>query len=363
MVPTRINTRCGHCGIFLNDKITKLFRVQIQLVTPKPMDAWQAGSEVCALMAKNKKAPKAASTERKILFYRLNAGKGASGKPLLVDLLPALKHIQALPFSEAGKYHTFGDGNALACWVDRLTAPLRFRLVQIRRSGLPGIESQGEITPLSIPLNSGLAEVTHFVVFDSGIVGAEFNFYGPRPSRLPGYLSAKCGKLVPDFSCDALLKRDIDEQLKQLTELKLFQLRIDPSYVSVVEKANESLGAAFKAALEAGEADAVEIILRRSGRKINGPGLTKGLIQTVKKLAGHKDLQEHVDSFKVKGVNVKTEKLELIDVLSDELVAYKDIPRLSERSRQLQDGAAFAAIEESYGDLKTDLLVAASINL
>jgi len=199
-------------------------------------------------MAKKQQAPKTASTERKILFYRLNGGKDTAGKPVPVDLIPALTHLQTLPFSESGKYYPFGDGNALACWVDRLTSPLRFRLGQIRRSGLPGIESLGEIKPLSIPANSGLAEVTHFVLFDGGIVGVEFNFYGPRPSRLPVYLEAKCGKLVTEFSCDVLLKRNIEEQLKELSELKLFQLRIDPAYVSVVEKANDSLGAAFKAA-------------------------------------------------------------------------------------------------------------------
>lgn len=61
--------------------------------------------------------------------------------------------------------------------------------------------------------------------------------------------------------------------------------------------------------------------------------------------------------------SVKTEKLELIDVLSDELVAYKDIPRVSERSRQVQDSTAFAAIEEAYEDLKSDLISAASVAL
>jgi hypothetical protein len=315
------------------------------------------------MATKRSKAPKMASTQRKILFYRINGGRDSGGKPLAIDLLPALKHIHALPFNEAGNYYSLGDGNALACWVDRLNRPFQFRLGQIRRSGLPGIENQGEIKPLSIPPNSGLAELTHCLVFESGIIGAEFNFYGPRPSRLAGYLSAKCGKLIPEFSCDPLLKRNIDEQLKQLTELKVFQLRIDPSYVSVVAKANESLGAAFEAAREAGEADVIEILLKRKGRRVTAPGLTKTLIQTVRRLASHKDLQEHVDNFKIKGVNVQTEKLELIDVLSDELVAYKDIPRVSERSRQLQGSATYAAIEEAYRDLENDLLEAASISL
>ncbi len=85
-------------------------------------------------------------------------------------------------------------------------------------------------------------------------------------------------------------------------------------------------------------------------------------MQTVRKLAGAKDLQEHVDNFKIKGVSVKTDKLELIDVLSDELVAYKEIPRVSERSRQLQEGAAFNAIEQAYGEMEKELLEAASVS-
>ena len=59
---------------------------------------------------------------------------------------------------------------------------------QIRRTGLPQLEQAGTVSDLKIADNAGLVEAVHVVFFPDNIVGADFNFYGPRLSRLGYYL-------------------------------------------------------------------------------------------------------------------------------------------------------------------------------
>ena len=52
------------------------------------------------------------------------------------------------------------------------------------------------------------------VFFSDGLLGAEFNFYGPRPSRLGYYLNKVAGlKEFPVF--DPLLRSDVAAQLER----------------------------------------------------------------------------------------------------------------------------------------------------
>ena len=112
--------------------------------------------------------------KRKIYFYRANVGMDQGGRPLPFNVTPVLQHIGRLPFAPAGRYLDEGDIR-LCCWIDQQNPQPRFRLGQIRQSGLPQMEQYGQLTDLAIPANSGSAEAIHIVVFPNNIVGTEFN--------------------------------------------------------------------------------------------------------------------------------------------------------------------------------------------
>jgi hypothetical protein len=143
--------------------------------------------------------PQQNTVERKIYFYRANVGTDGGGRPLAFNPTTALRHINGLRFNDAGRYLVEGDA-ALCCWVDRPNPRQRFRLGQIRRSGLPQVEQGGALTDLPIPANSGLVEAIHVVSFANNIVGSDFNFYGPRMSRLSVYLHEKAARRCPDVT-------------------------------------------------------------------------------------------------------------------------------------------------------------------
>ena len=252
--------------------------------------------------------------ERKIYFYKIAPRVQRDGSPYVVDLQSALKHVRSLPYTAAGRYLDEGDGAArLCCWPEPVHSPLRARLARVRRRDWPQFEDQGEFQALSAPTSTaGLAESTHFVVFDDGIVGVEFNFYGPRPSRIPYYLMEK-SQAVGKFELQPLLRLDVTEQLEQLNDVRAFSMNTPTSYASVLRGFSEDLGAAIDALASYGKAERIDIVLKPQGRRNT---LSRKLITFAKKVAGRSDARTEMGRLVLRGVSESTGKVEEVDVLS-----------------------------------------------
>ena len=104
--------------------------------------------------------------------------------------------INALPyninFEAPTKYLKTYDDNVLYLEIDTKDI-MNSKIINgqfgiSRRNALPLIEDKGNFTELIIPPTAGVAEITHFVHFvEDNLMGIEFNFYGPRFSRLSFY--------------------------------------------------------------------------------------------------------------------------------------------------------------------------------
>ena len=164
---------------------------------------------------------------RKIYFFRADAGSDDGGQPIPYDPTPALQRIQGLPFTQGadGNCWDGADESVTCCWVDSTEAPQRLRLGNVRRRYLPRVEEGGVLSDLQIPPSSGIAEEIHVVFFPNNIVGSEFNFYGPRISRLRRYLAAKTANVavVPYF--EPLLRRGQRGAVPCKPELPRWQMR------------------------------------------------------------------------------------------------------------------------------------------
>ena len=302
--------------------------------------------------------PRQNTVERKIYFYRANVGMDGGGRPLAFNPTPALTRINRLRFNDAGRYLAEGDA-ALCCWVDHPNPRQRFRLGQIRRSGLPQVEQGGALTDLPIPAESGLVEAIHVVAFANNIVGSDFNFYGPRMSRLGLYLHEKAARWCPDVTFDPLLRQDVAAELDRLREIRMFHLKIRAAYAATVAQADRDLGAAFQAAARAGNAEELEIVLRP--RKYSRNALADGMLRVARWLARRGDLRTEASKFEVRGVRADTGDIELVDVLRDQLIAREEILRQSRRGRALDSVSTYEAIERAFHELEDELTVAAGV--
>ena len=301
--------------------------------------------------------------QRKIYFYRADIGTDEGGQPLDYDPIPALDVIESLPFTNDihGRYEIDADGNALS--VRRLqtvpNATLQFG--RVRRNGLPQLEQAGNISDLVLATDAGLLEAIHVVFFPNNIVGAEYNHFGPRVSRLGSFLHDKSGKAVPRATFRALLRRDAAKQLDRLSDLRVLELSVMPSYVDVVRQSHASLADALAANGRVLENPKVlQVILKP--QQESSTGFLANVIGGLKDLVSNGNVQEGADRLQVHGKCHDTDRVETIDLLRDQLISTKAIVRMNPRSRALVPAAAFQAIREAYRDLLDELIVAASVS-
>lgn len=312
-------------------------------------------------MAKRLASNSHPTLERKILFYRIDTGSDAHGRPRNFNLSSVLQHIETLQFSDdaQGRYLAADDGNRVCCWVDECSDNGKVRVGTVRRSGLPLVEKSGILTDLPLPMVAGLAEQTHVVFFDGGIIGAEFNFYGPRVSRLAAYFREKAPGVSVPVAFEPLIRRDVTEQLERLSDVRLFQLRIRKSYAEKIAGIDENLGAAFAAAAKVSDADEIEILL--SPPRYSRAGIGKQLLNTVKRLVSLGGIHEQAQKLQIRGFDTKNRQIELVDLLSDKLIVRKEIIRQGSRSRALDSESAYAAIQSAYSEVQNELILARSV--
>lgn len=299
------------------------------------------------------------SLQRRIHFYRSSVGKDAAGDNIPFAAEDPLSAISRLGFTDSGgRYLLDPDGNALCTWIDGLSPYPRIRFSQVRRVGLPQIDAAGKLSDLDLGASEGLVEPVHMVFFSDGLVGAEFNFYGPRPSRLGYYVKQIAGlEVVPVFN--PLLRSDVAGQLERLGDIRLFELKGHFSYAKILRQADADLGAAFDAAAKLGAPEEIAIVLK--SQKPRAPALLGRLKASARKLVGRSDLRTEASKFLVKGLMKDSGRVEALDLLRDQLIAQKRIVRMNERSRALAREAAYAAIVEAFEELSGELAQAAAI--
>lgn len=244
-----------------------------------------------------------------------------------------------------------GDGLDICVWPERLGGRVKLRMGGIRRKSLPMIEDTGAIQDIPLLESQGILEQCHVVFFPDGILGAEFNFYGPRVRKLQDYLADKCDANVPRVSFDLLLRRDPLAQIETLRDISLFHIAIHRADADLLGEADQSLPAALRATADANNAPRLELILRTDPH--SRASLGDRMLNVVRNLAGRADAREAAEVFKVKGHNRATGHLEDIDVLKDQLVSVKQVVRHSERSRSFDSGAMFQAIEDAFRKTKS----------
>lgn len=305
---------------------------------------------------------KADMAKRSIYFFRIDGGAGDDGVPITVDLHPPLQKLDGLPFRPAedgGRYVASGDADQCV-WVDEVGEICMIRFANIRRNALPLAEIGGQLTDLNLADEAGIYEVSHLCIFPDGIVGMEFNFYGPRPSRLAPYLRRAVGEDCPEFSLEALLRQDVADLLSRKKAVRKLDLSVRRPYIAVIEQANGSLGSALRAAETASRADCVGVYLEPEPyqrRNLDG-----GILDMLRQLVRRSDLRENARTLRATVVD-QEDRTEEIDLLRDELISVKTILRQHGRTRVLLGDDAYAKIMDAHTERLDELSAAASVSV
>jgi hypothetical protein len=178
-------------------------------------------------------------------------------------------------------------------------------------------------------------------------------------SSLSVYLWAKAPASAQGIRFDQLLRQDVLDELNQLDEIKLIDLKIRASYLTELRRANRNLADALQTMVNLAEAQEVEVVLRRRRR---GRGeLAAWVPETLRRIMGRPRARQEIGRLLVKGRREGERKLKTVDMLRDQLVLTKTIETRGNRSRVLIPTEAFTAIREAFGELEGQLRDAAAI--
>ena len=297
--------------------------------------------------------------ERKIYVYEVDAGFSGD-KPAIFDPAPVLRYLHDQPYTMDGRYLDMGDGNIAFAIPKSFEYPQKIIYVLSRRNNLPELERNGNMSPLPIPIDSGLGEKIH-VMFFGRYAAADFNFYGPRATSLATYFALKAKGIGPKIRLQQLVKGKAVEELKRLDGITVAHFKFHESAMRLVERADASLAAAFRATLEASDADELELILRRKRKGGVTRYLSADLFKGVRELAKLPETYEEFDRLATVGVSKVTAGRAEVDVLSDQLILKRKMVKMNKRSRAVQSDSAFSEIESAFFEARPDLGAAGTL--
>ena len=89
--------------------------------------------------------------QRDIHFYKADIRVDDRGRLLPFDFVPPLEHIDAMPLAGGHRRLPLPEQKVAYCWVDSVEPPQKLRLANIRASGFPFVELDGNLDNLRIP--------------------------------------------------------------------------------------------------------------------------------------------------------------------------------------------------------------------
>jgi hypothetical protein len=299
-----------------------------------------------------------ATLERKVYFYRPRMAP-VDGRVPQLDPEAIFAAVSALAVGNA-RYQTLEDGQLIRVTPMRTQSRIGLSMGVVRNSGLPRLENvrDGRVSPLEIADGAGLVEETHVLFFENGIIGAEFNFYGPRVGRLVSFIQSKCPGL-PRFSTEMLLNDDAAAEVRRLTDLRLVRLRLGRSYVDLLEQAGQSVADSIGAMLDHTEGRSLEIVIKpERGRNRT---LSQRALGWVQSIAGMPRTKEGAETFVVRGKDGHTDHVETFDLLRDKLVSSRQVVRQHSRHRGVDPDAMLDEIARAYVELEPAIARAAGL--
>ncbi len=240
--------------------------------------------------------------------------------------------------------YTTENGDKLYVQVDDINEEqgnIFFRLVLCRPNAFPYIEKDGKLENI-VGLVEGdfnIAEITHCVVFyNDGVMGAEFNFNGARPSAISAYANAKC-KLVDRFVCTPKLRGDTFDRIADDRGYSLFQLKVKNTPDMKVFL-RDKMGLIGSTINEIDDLDTYEFILRRrvGKKKLGFPAL-------MSKTDMQKFIKQNIEDIEKFEINQGIYK-DPINLLTDRMITRKDF--VMTKKKTIDSTSMYEAIINYY---------------
>lgn len=231
-------------------------------------------------------------------------------------------------------------------------------LSRIRSKDLPQIcdDNGDNVTKLLLDSNKGLRDPNHFIIFNNGVIlGAECNRQS-RDVRLA--LIMMVHKWIQDhpdagisnFDIKSLSKKKLD--LEHIRKIKKFHLRSSPAIVKNLVAGDNSFSEVF----EENEEMRVEITLLGNTRRRRGTLSLHAIKEFIQSHLEEPSQLENIDMLKIEIIQENGDgKYEEVNLLDNYLVTKKQVVKIDNETKGVDQDSMFAEIKASYDDHKEDI--------
>ena len=198
------------------------------------------------------------------------------------------------------------------------------------------------------------------IFFPDGVIGAEYNYRGPKVSAIPWYLRETCPDLPP-IKANLLMNKESAEQVKKMKSYTTVEIEITRGNLEIAKEASsdDDIFEAFEEPVNLFGGEKIKIEVTHAPRKW-GP-LRTDRFPFIRRVAENQPLLDAADRFRITGLDPTMGEV-VVDLLGDRLVSYATVAKIG-RNRVVATRDMFDAIVAARNALKTEIDAAMQIDL
>lgn len=287
-----------------------------------------------------------ATARRTVYYFRLTP----DSLPTLADKIQSLSQV---PIDQRAHSHM---GQQVLFEAEEVGGMLRGFVTILRQSGLPAVGrlNTHEARALDLADDEGLSETSHFVLDNGGLLGFEYNHYGPRASLLVDAVDKVYGDIfdddAPSSEYDVLLGQDGFDIIQSARGIKVVEMAVARSNLRTSDLSNESLNQAFVSSEQLGQTGRVTLVLT-GDQQNRGIFMRSGEFFDTLLPQGRQSLGPF-EKFKAKIVN-ESGATETIDLLNDR-VKTRVIANTEGRGRSIRRGSVLDQMAIDLARIRRD---------
>lgn len=294
--------------------------------------------------------------KRKIYFYKAEAHNIENDQIGSFDLLKAsFNAISQMPYDEDGRYQKVSSYKDVSCEVISFTNSMIKGKIGYRRTGdLPLKELRGKVSPVGLVDGESLFEPTHFIFFNTGILGVEYNHFGPRTGTLKNYILEKCDD-IDKFLVHFLLKNDVSGIVTSISDVYEVDIVAYADNLDSFAELDTSLHRGLKAMRRSmPQSQKIKFQVSRNANSKNGMDVR--WLSKLPTWLGKPQNHQVVERLRIRAVVDGDSKAKTHDLLEDKFVRETTIIKQDQNTLAVDTSNMLNEITRAYNELRGDLL-------
>ena len=289
---------------------------------------------------------------RNIHFYKLASSNVSDDRYAdKVDIQEIFNTLISIETDMSNNFLSIDDEHDLAIWIVNEQFPFMLIFGKIRKKGFPRLVNGLKIRDLNLARNTGLVEMSHMIFWDNGIVGVEYNHYGPKVSKFEEYIKDKTSKSI---HLHQIVNRNIDEIFNKIQGIFSFKIKFYSSYLEDLSQEDSDLITGLSHIKRYAQSDIITLEAKNKKRTDRNYFFQRKIFNFMKTIAIKRNSLRALAGAKIEGEYHEGDQFQK-NLLEDLFVYTKKIIALN-KSKAVESTDMFNKIREVYQENQNELI-------